>query len=768
MNLIPKILLLLMAIVLLVGLIDISSAYLFDNFADGVVNQSIWRNNTNLATGNYISEASSQLQINSNVNQGGSIWVWGEFPVDPMFITSVNFTTTRFFSCSGCTFYARWFIFNQSAVYYDTSAGSPITESIAITRITNNGTFKVMNNTAWLTNISISGRSFYFDAQATGGTINERNAYTGEITYTTYGVWNNLTSPANNALINSAANFTVNNTAILEMNLTNITYSIYRSNGTLYNQTLRNITGKSNTTTVEFNFNNDTGAYLWSANTCGTNGTYHTCYNFGSNYSFTYGSVENSITYNATTIETSTESFILNTTLSSVVSLSSAIFYYNNTAYPSNKIGTGTNVRFENTISVPAVSSTTNKDFYWTLNLDGVLINSSINSQTINTLNLGLCNATQTVKIFNFTAALETNLTRVNPFAFAGTFEYFIGSGNTTKSQSVQNLSTPEVIICMSTNNTISLDAEIDYGFEDTNLTLVSRKYFFDDATITNITQNISLLLLDSEDATTFILKVRDNTLQPVAGALIYIQRYYPGEGIFRTVQIAKTDENGASVGFYQAETVTYKHIIVKDGVVLLDTGTGGVVVGESVPFTLTFTVGDSLPPPWEFLNENSTIQTSLTYNKTSEFVVFAYIDPTGSANFGRLHVYKDSLTNSTTTTICDTSTTGSSATITCNMSGQTGNFVAKGYVVTSTNLQRIINFIMDTARDIFGKTGAFLGWIIILTVSMAFLWNPSVAIILINCAIIFVGIVGLLVFSPVAYFSIIGISIILLILFKT
>lgn len=748
-------------------LISLTSAYVIDNFADNLVNQTLWKNATNLATGNYISESGNQLRIDSNINQAGSIWIWSVLPYRE-FITNMSFTTTRFFSCTGCTFSSQWLFYNTSAIVYTTTAGSPLTDNIGITRIGKSNTFTVTNSTAQLSNITPTGESFYFDVQASGGTINARNAYVSVINYDTFKVWNNLTFPNNNSFVTSVTNFTVNNTGILDYNLTNSTYYIYYENGTLFNQTTKSITGKYNNTGLTYNFTIPSD-YKWSINTCGTNGTNHACYSSNSNYSFSYGFIENSILYNLTTIETSEESFSLNVSLLSSISLSSAIFYYNNTAYPSTKTISGSDVIFDNTIDVPTVNSATPKEFYWTLNFDGLLVNSSINSQTVNPLNLGYCNATNTVKVMNFTSYLETNLTRVNPFAFSGTFEYYIGSGSTIKTQSIQNLSAAEQMICVSDiSKDINLDAEIDYGFEDTNLTLTSRKYFFQDATITNSNQNISLLLLDSEDATTFILKVQDSSLQPVEGALIYIQRYYPGENVYRTVQVSKTDSNGRTVGFYQTETVTYKHIITKDGVVLLDTGTGGVVVGESVPFTLTFTVGDSLTPPWEFLNENSTIQTSLYYNKTTELVVFSYIDPTGSSNFGRLYVYEASLENSTINDICDTSTTGSSGTITCNMSGQSGNFVAKGYVITSTNLQKIINFIIDTARDVFDKTGAFLGWLIILTASMAFLWNPSVAIIVIDVAIVFVGIIGLLVFSPVAYFSIIGVSIILLILFKT
>jgi len=581
-----------------------------------------------------------------------------------------------------------------------------------------------------------------------------------------------LNSPAPNQFLTSSS-FIFNSTIIgapTISNFINASYYIYYSNNSLFKY-------QTNTTLVNNNsVLNITGfsipsQYYWDVFACGRNTTNSIiCLNsITPNITFTWGYNENSITFNASTIETSSEGFRLNVSISSSVSLISARLFYNNTYYPSTKTTSGLNTLFDNILSIPSTTSQVNKTFFWELNLDGTLFNTTNNNQIVNTLNLGVCSGSTNVRVFNFTSALETNLTRVNPYSFEGTFDYFIGDGSTVKSVSISNTSIAEVSLCVSDiSKNINLDAEISYGFEGVNLSLVSRKYFFQDAVITNSTQNITLLLLDSEDATTFILKVLDNSVQPVADALISILRYYPGEGIFRTVQIAKTDSTGQTVGFYEAETVTYKHIITKNGVVLLDTGQGGIVVGQSIPFTLTFTVGDSLVAPWTYLNANSTILTSLSYNKTSELVTFSYIDPTGSANLGRLHVYQDSLSNNTVTTICDTPTTGSSATINCNMSGQSGTFVAKGYVTTSTNLQKVISFIVETARAIFDKTGAFMGWLILITVAMSVLWNPSVGVVLINVAIIFLGVIGLLVFSPIAYFSLIGISIILLILFRT
>ena len=750
--------------------------YTYDNFDDGIINYSLWQN-VSVSGAHSITETGGYLQVYSVAPTGHAEIISNSSALPSVSLIKNLSLESYLFGDRGAGIAADGrailTVFGVQINITDCCDNQVIRSKYNFLR-KSNGDFDVYDDGVFSKTITpINNQILLFtNTNAVSSEAISRLYY---VEYTTIDSTLNttLSSPSNNSLhitsnITFNANFTLIPTDFVH-NFTNATINIWRSNGTLFNKTTNIVLGNSSNSTTWNISSFNIGDYKWNVYACGLSGSNVLCSWGQNNFTFKWGLNQNAVTFNASTIETSLEAFKLNITLPSSVSLISARLFYNNTYYPSTKTTSGLNTLFDNILSIPSTTSQVNKTFFWELNLDGTLFNTTNNNQIVNTLNLGVCSGSTNVRVFNFTSALETNLTRVNPYSFEGTFDYFIGDGSTVKSVSISNTSIAEVSLCVSDiSKNINLDAEISYGFEGVNLSLVSRKYFFQDAVITNSTQNITLLLLDSEDATTFILKVLDNSVQPVADALISILRYYPGEGIFRTVQIAKTDSTGQTVGFYEAETVTYKHIITKNGVVLLDTGQGGIVVGQSIPFTLTFTVGDSLVASWTYLNANSTILTSLSYNKTSELVTFSYIDPTGSANLGRLHVYQDSLSNNTVTTICDTPTTGSSATINCNMSGQSGTFVAKGYVTTSTNLQKVISFILETARAIFDKTGAFMGWLILITVAMSVLWNPSVGVVLINVAIIFLGVIGLLVFSPIAYFSLIGISIILLILFRT
>jgi len=258
---------------------------------------------------------------------------------------------------------------------------------------------------------------------------------------------------------------------------------------------------------------------------------------------------------------------------------------------------------------------------------------------------------------------------------------------------------------------------------------------------------------------------VQDQNLDAVSDAYIYIQRYYPSDGLFRTVQIAKTDSSGESIGFYETETADYKHIIIKNGEILLETEQGKIV-GKDVPFTLTFTVGDALGLPWQSYVPDPNIVTSLTFNKTTNIVTFTYIDVTGNTASGRLLVVKQNAGNRTVQTICDTTSAQSSATIVCNVTGYDGNMVAYGYI--ESEVSDLLSFITSAVRDIMGREGLFLGVFIIMVAGFAFIWNPTAGIISINMAVIFTNLIGFISVSPIFIFGMITISLITIILMKS
>ena len=587
-----------------------------------------------------------------------------------------------------------------------------------------------------------------------------------------------LIAPLNNSIFSeSDINFTTtyNITGVNAQNYTwkNTTYNVWYENGTLFNQTFRVLSG-NNTKNRTLISNFTTNDYKWNVLAYYGNDTYTNSTWSENNFTLSWRpfTIVNQ-SFNNHVYETDNQIFNLSiTTLASVLSIQSKLFY-NGTNYTATTSCSGGSCEINSSIDIPLVTSgdSQNKSFYWYITVyDGSSsflfdTSTSILEQNVSRIYLEECNVTYTATAVNFTAYIEGNLTRIDPFKIAGTFTSWLGLGSVYRNVSVDRVSTSNLSLCIYPNKTFHTDAQLQYSFNDENHTYVPRNYYFDDTLLTNVSKEINLYLLESTDSTTFIIKVQDQKLSAIEGALVYIQRYYPSDGTFKTVQVAKTDSNGETVGFYETETVDYKHLIIKDGILLLET-VQQKVVGKSVPYTLTFTTGGGLGYPWTPFEANPNIQSSLTFNKTNDIVTFSYIDISGATTSGRLVVLKESMSNSSSTVICNTSVVLASATITCNMTGYGGTFIAYGYA--DTEIINLLQFTITTAREIFGREGLLIGLFIIMVSGFAFIWNPSAGIIAINAAIIFTNLMGFISVSPVFIFGGIAISIIAIILLKT
>lgn len=661
------------------------------------------------------------------------------------------------------------------------------------------GTYLYLNGTSVSgngTHASITSGRIFFGCQRDGSTwclngmLDEIGIWNRSITPSEVSeLWNNgnglfygitlnsyLVSPTNNSKLSSniitfKANFTYST-----YNISNATYYVYNETG-LFNKTTVALTPANNNSMLNIS-GFKMGSYLWDVYSCYTNSTSTFCmWGVYGNYSFEWRPFEiNSQTYTQNVLETSRQRFELNiTTLSTILSISSKI-NYNGTYYNAITSCNSGLCNIYKYLDIPLVQSgeTANKSFYWNITIfDG------ISSYSFNTLNeiqyqnssrihLEICNSSYNTLVLNFTAYDEKNLTSIINFDIGGTFSSWIGTGSIRRNFSFSNKPTNSTALCMYQNYTLYSDAQIEYYTSDINTSsYVKRNYFFQSEQLSNVSRNIGLYLLLSEYSTSFIQKVQDQKLSNVKNALIFTERYYPYDGTYKIVQVSKTDDNGESIGFYEVENADYKHIIMKDGILLLETSKQKVI-GKEVPFTLTFTTGVSSQTPWSYWEGNSDIMTYIFYNKTTNIVKFSYVDSNNEINFARLLVIKESSSNSSYQVICNVTSEQSSAEIICNMSGYSGNFIAKGYIIDDNTLAKIIDFIVTTTRDIMGNSGLILGFFIILTSGFAFIWNPVAGIVGINASLWLVSFIGFITFSPIFLFSIMGVSIIAIILLKT
>lgn len=469
--------------------------------------------------------------------------------------------------------------------------------------------------------------------------------------------------------------------------------------------------------------------------------------------------VGNSI-YNNNTYESTTENLYLNYTISNTVISSSAVLYYNNTAYPSTTTCNGGYCYASNSISIPLINTgQVNNSFYWTVTASNgtanFVLNSSSYNQSVNQISLTYC-TTGTIAM-NFTAYDEQSKARLKPFDFEGTFIYSTSPGGLTRNLSISNTTAIEVDLCINKNTTIYIDAIISY----INGTYPIRNYFYQSYPINNVTKHVPLYLLNTASSTSFILQVQDRNLQAVPQVLVNAQKCYPGTNNNETVFIHRTDSSGLTIGNLEAETALYQFFITNQSNTILSVTPCAKVVPQTSPYTLLFQLGGGYISPFNNIMNASNIESTFSFNSSNNILTWTYIDTSGIFNYSELVV--SSLNYSGNNPIvCDSNNTLSSGIITCNVTGS-GTYSAMGYVIRSNQiLFTQFIFTAETRSGTAGYYGVFLAFFLIIIASFAFKFNEIAGIALINIVVIFCNIVGLVNFGVTFITAMIGISIII------
>ena len=481
--------------------------------------------------------------------------------------------------------------------------------------------------------------------------------------------------------------------------------------------------------------------------------------------------IENNVTFNENVLETTSQDFELNiSTISSILSIS-AFLNYNGTRDVSTTVCDGLDCTITNTIDIPLVTSgeSENKSFFWEISaFDGttsVSTNTTTQQQNVTRIHLEECGGAFTTQAMNFTAHDEQNLSRIDPFLFAATFDQWLGSGSVKRQNNFSQLSTSDETLCiLPDDETFFIDDIIEYDEAGNQSLYTLRNYFFQNDTINNVSVDTFLFLLLASDSTSFILKVQDDSLLPLANHLIEINRFYPGTNEFRIVQIARTDDLGKSVGFFETEIVDYKFLITFNNVTLLETGLQKVIP-ETSPFTLTFNVGDPLGEPWKTQDEITNLNSSLLLNDSGGIITYEYIDTSNNFDLARLFVIRQSLVNQTNDTIiCNENSSLTSAILTCNVSDTAGFYVASAFITRFSfeELDLQINFQIETLSSVVGLLGLFFGWFLVLIASFMFKFNEIAGIWAVTITMFLINLIGLINFGGVFVTATIAIAIIL------
>lgn len=254
------------------------------------------------------------------------------------------------------------------------------------------------------------------------------------------------------------------------------------------------------------------------------------------------------------------------------------------------------------------------------------------------------------------------------------------------------------------------------------------RNYYLNDLSISNHSQNLFLYLINSTSSENIFIYIRDENDDPLRNYRVEALRYYPDEGISKTVQVEQTDYNGLVLMRLIPYTVFY-NFIIKNSV--------GDIIGQTEPrlitqstFYLRFNLRDD---PIQQMEDVNNIAFTLRWDNASGSYTYTYSDASGITRDGCLLVEKLT-TYSGKVQQCYNCLSGTSGTIICTLGGNlTGTYTAFALINTTSEHSLITVDILtknfDNAHLIFGLSGVFLAIILIGTISAFGMWNPAVAI---------------------------------------
>jgi len=401
-----------------------------------------------------------------------------------------------------------------------------------------------------------------------------------------------------------------------------------------------------------------------------------------------------------------------------------------------------------NTITTPNVTTATNVPFNFELNYTNssgsYFFNSTSKTQSVGLIKVKYCNSTFNVSFINFTIQDQSTFIKVN-----SSFKISIDGDGFEYSYNDTSQTNSTFAFCFEPSHLeYNISANIEYeatGYEP-------NYYYLSGYSLTNLTSNITIYLLNSSLGDPIVLKVLDESKLPVAEAYVSIQKYDAGTGTFYTVGMAKTDFNGEDVVYLNWYDTYYRYSVVQNSELLVLTGTSKIY---SSPIRI------NIPRTYEFTYEKfKNIAYTLTFNNLTHNFILSYTDTTGDVADACLRVTKRTLRNDTV--ICLNCESSASATIFCDISTYgNGTYIAQFYATGSLGYIDFLDWIEGGANEIYtalGEDATFYAFLLSIIILAVFLVNPILGVIGALLGIFAGAAIG---FQPVNYMEFVGITIV-------
>ncbi len=446
--------------------------------------------------------------------------------------------------------------------------------------------------------------------------------------------------------------------------------------------------------------------------------------------SISIDAIEIAQSYLNTTTEGTLSTFQINLTIPSSKVITIKDLFYNST---NNGAGTLTNIAENNysiikTIEIPNIVTKGNVTFYWNISLDdGTIFQSAETNQTVSAFSIDDCSVQGTL-VLNYSLKDEEtqSVISISP-TLNSTVDIDVNIFTIDTSTLIINYSAryindtnPQICIIDEVLNSTQYKMDVVTKYEATSY--ATEYYNIQSFTLTNntIPQNINLFDLASADSTEFLITFKDETFALVEGALIDITRYYVDEGLFKTIEIPKTDSDGQTMGHFVQNDVIYTLIISKEGEIL-------ATFNDKVAICADATIGDckmnlnsfSTGVPTTDFDTLYNLNVATTFDEDARRITTIFNTQDGSVTTVQLNATQ--FTGYGNTTVCSHLLTSSSGTLICDIPESFGNVTVVARLYSSSSPDRLVKIywfsIEEDAMDIFGYTGIILVFILILTI---------------------------------------------------
>jgi len=242
-----------------------------------------------------------------------------------------------------------------------------------------------------------------------------------------------------------------------------------------------------------------------------------------SSSTWTYNAFENSRTFNTTSYETATESYTIN--LSTDSTITSVNLLFNGTSYETTNSGELWTKSLTQPLNIYGT-----KEINWSITSGSTYVTNASHQVISNTL-FGLCNASLTSKFINFTFKDEADDSSIVASIPTSTFNYWLGDGSVNKTLTyINNTANPSYVFCsIPSDKSLNVDMVVQYK---NTTSYPQRTYDPGVQTLTNITTNKTLYLLNTVDGLYVTFQVLNAAQQPISGVSVNATRVIGSENV--------------------------------------------------------------------------------------------------------------------------------------------------------------------------------------------------------------------------------------------